>query len=83
MRLVFAGTPEPAVPSLRRLAASDHDIAAVITRSDAPLGRKRVLTPSPVAAAADELGLHALRADRLSAAYRRMLKRVGLRYGVL
>ncbi|MGA7149173.1 MAG: methionyl-tRNA formyltransferase [Microbacterium sp.] len=68
MRLVFAGTPEPAVPSLRRLAASDHDIAAVITRHDAPLGRKRVLTPSPVAAAADELGLHALRADRLDAA---------------
>ncbi|KQZ84281.1 methionyl-tRNA formyltransferase [Microbacterium sp. Root166] len=67
MRLVFAGTPEPAVPSLRRLAASDHHIAAVITRSDAPLGRKRVLTPSPVAAAADELGLHALRADRLDA----------------
>ncbi|WP_127475140.1 methionyl-tRNA formyltransferase [Microbacterium sulfonylureivorans] len=67
MRLVFAGTPEPAVPSLRRLAASDHDIAAVVTRHDAPLGRKRVLTPSPVAAAADELGLHALRADRLDA----------------
>jgi methionyl-tRNA formyltransferase len=67
MRLVFAGTPEPAVPSLRRLAASDHDIAAVITRRDAPLGRKRVLTPSPVAAAAEELGLHPLRADRLDA----------------
>ncbi len=67
MRLVFAGTPEPAVPSLRRLAASDHDLAAVVTRRDAPLGRKRVLTPSPVAAAADELGLHAIRADRLDA----------------
>lgn len=67
MRLVFAGTPEPAVPSLRRLAASAHDIAAVITRRDAPLGRKRVLTPSPVAAAAEELGLHAIRADRLDA----------------
>ncbi|KRB37853.1 methionyl-tRNA formyltransferase [Microbacterium sp. Root180] len=67
MRLVFAGTPEPAVPSLRRLAASDHDLAAVITRRDAPLGRKRVLTPSPVAAAADDLGLHAIKADRLDA----------------
>ena len=52
MRLVFAGTPDAAVPSLRLLAASDHDIAAVVTRRDAPLGRKRVLTPSPVAAAA-------------------------------
>lgn len=67
MRLVFAGTPEPAVPSLRRLAASDHDFAAVITRRDAPLGRKRVLTPSPVAAAADELGLGVIKADRLDA----------------
>jgi methionyl-tRNA formyltransferase len=68
MRLVFAGTPAPAVPSLRRLAASGHDIAAVITRRDAPLGRKRVLTPSPVAAAADESELDVIRADRLDAA---------------
>jgi methionyl-tRNA formyltransferase len=67
MRLVFAGTPEPAVPSLRRLAASDHEVAAVITRHDAPLGRKRVLTPSPVAAAADELGLGVIKAGRLDA----------------
>ncbi len=51
MRLVFAGTPAVAVPTLRRLAA-EHDIAAVVTRPDAPLGRKRVLTPSPVAVAA-------------------------------
>ena len=67
MRLVFAGTPAPAVPSLRRLAASDHDIRAVITRRDAPLGRKRVLTPSPVAAAAEELAIDTVRADRLDA----------------
>jgi methionyl-tRNA formyltransferase len=65
MRLVFAGTPAPAVASLRRLAASEHDIAAVITRRDAPLGRRRVLTPSPVAAAAEELGLPVVKADRL------------------
>jgi methionyl-tRNA formyltransferase len=62
---VFAGTPAAAVPSLRRLAASAHDIAAVITRRDAPLGRKRVLTPSPVAAVAEDLGLDVIRADRL------------------
>ncbi|GAA5098538.1 methionyl-tRNA formyltransferase [Microbacterium yannicii] len=64
MRLVFAGTPEPAVPSLRRLASA-HDVVAVITRRDAPLGRRRVLTPSPVAAAAEELGIPVIRADRL------------------
>ena len=50
MRLVFAGTPAVAVPTLRSLAA-EHEIVAVVTRPDAPLGRKRVLTPSPVAAA--------------------------------
>ena len=65
MRLVFAGTPEPAVPSLRRLAASGHDVIAVVTRRDAPLGRKRVLTPSPVAAAAEEVGIEVIRTDRL------------------
>lgn len=68
MRLVFAGTPAAAVPSLQRLAASDHDIVAVVTRRDAPLGRKRVLTPSSVASAAEDLGLPVIRADRLDAA---------------
>ena len=67
MRLVFAGTPEPAVPSLRALAASGHDLVGVVTRTDAPLGRKRVLTPSPVAQAAAELGLPVIKADRLNA----------------
>ncbi|WP_315636852.1 MULTISPECIES: methionyl-tRNA formyltransferase [Microbacterium] len=67
MRLVFAGTPAAAVPTLRRLAA-EHDIAAVVTRPDAPLGRKRVLTPSPVAQAAAELGLPVIHAARLDEA---------------
>ncbi|RFA09397.1 methionyl-tRNA formyltransferase [Subtercola boreus] len=64
MRLVFAGTPEVATPTLRRLAA-DHEVVAVITRLDAPQGRKRVLTPSPVATLADELGLPVIKANRL------------------
>lgn len=64
MRLVFAGTPAVAIPSLR-LLAQRHDVAAVITREDAPLGRKRVLTPSPVAAAAADLGIETVRANRL------------------
>ncbi|PZU46200.1 MAG: methionyl-tRNA formyltransferase [Microbacterium sp.] len=67
MRVVFAGTPEPAVPSLRVLAASGHDLVGVVTRHDAPLGRKRVLTPSPVAQAAAELDLPVIKADRLDA----------------
>ena len=64
MRLVFAGTPDAAVPSLRRLAAA-HEIALVATRPDAPVGRRRVMTPSPVAQAASELGLDVLRTTRL------------------
>ena len=64
MRLVFAGTPAAAVPTLRRLATA-HDIAAVVTRPDAPLGRRRVLTPSPVALAAAELGLPIIKTARL------------------
>ncbi|WOF21513.1 methionyl-tRNA formyltransferase [Microbacterium betulae] len=64
-RLVFAGTPEAAVPSLRALHAAGHDIAAVVTRPDAPQGRKRVLTPSPVAVEAERLGLPVIRAARL------------------
>lgn len=66
MRLVFAGTPAVAVPTLR-LLAERHEIVAVVTRPDAPLGRKRVLTPSPVALAAEELGLPIIKAARLDA----------------
>jgi methionyl-tRNA formyltransferase len=65
LRLVFAGTPAAAVPSLERLAGSGHEIVAVITRPSAPLGRKRVLTPSPVAQAAERLGLEVIEAARL------------------
>lgn len=65
MRILFAGTPEFAVPSLRSLVAAGHEVVGVITREDAPVGRKRVLTPSPVATAAEELGLPVLKRNRL------------------
>jgi methionyl-tRNA formyltransferase len=65
-RILFAGTPETAVPSLDALAEAGFTIAAVLTRPDAPVGRKRVLTPSPVAARAAELGLPVLHASRLT-----------------
>jgi methionyl-tRNA formyltransferase len=65
MRLVFAGTPQPALPSLAALVDSEHELAAVITRADAPTGRKRVLTPSPVAALAEERGIPTIRTNRL------------------
>lgn len=65
MRIVFAGTPHPAVASLRAVAASPHELVGVVTRSAAPVGRKRILTPSPVAAAATDLGVPVITADRL------------------
>lgn len=65
MRLVVAGSPAAAVPTLRRLAASEHEIAAVLTRPASPQGRKRVLTPTPVAAVAAELGLPVIEASRV------------------
>ncbi len=61
MKLVFAGTPEVALPTLHALLESDHEVVAVLTRPDAPAGRGRTLTPSPVAAAAAEAGIEILR----------------------
>jgi methionyl-tRNA formyltransferase len=61
MRLVFAGTPEVALPSLRAVAASAHELVGVVTRPVAPAGRGRRLTPSPVAQLAEELGVPVLK----------------------
>ena len=60
MRLVFAGTPEPAVVALRALLASRHEVAAVVTRPDAPKGRGRHTAASPVAELARSSGLPVL-----------------------
>ncbi|MEY2850101.1 MAG: hypothetical protein RI885_2768 [Actinomycetota bacterium] len=68
LRIVFAGSPAAAVPSLRVLAASRHEIATVLTREDSPLGRRRVPTPTIVAQTAETLGLPVLRANRLAGA---------------
>ncbi|MFC4149429.1 methionyl-tRNA formyltransferase [Micromonospora mangrovi] len=60
MRLVFAGTPAVAVPALEAVAASDHELLAVVTRPDAPAGRGRGLVRSPVGAWADAHGVEVL-----------------------
>lgn len=67
MRMIFAGTPEVAAVALRELAAH-HEIALVITRPDAPVGRKKVMTPSPVAHVAAELGIETLKTSRIGPA---------------
>lgn len=65
MRLVFAGTPEPALPSLRRLIASSrHEVVGVLTRPDTVAGRGRRAVRSPVAQLADEHGIPVLQPAR-------------------
>jgi methionyl-tRNA formyltransferase len=61
MRVVFAGTPEVALPALAAVAASAHELVGVVTRPDAPAGRGRRLAPSPVAEAAEQLGVPVLK----------------------
>ncbi len=64
MRLVFAGTPPTAVPSLDALLRSGHEVAAVVTRPDAPAGRGLRVEPSPVAQRAAGAGVEVLKPAR-------------------
>lgn len=63
MRLLFAGTPDVAVPTLNALVDSPHEVVAVLTRADAPAGRGRKLTASPVRQRAEELGIDVITGD--------------------
>jgi methionyl-tRNA formyltransferase len=63
MRVVFAGTPEAALPALDAVAASRHQLVGVVTRPDAPAGRGRRLVASPVARRAEELGVPVLKPE--------------------
>ena len=64
MKIVFAGTPENSALALE-LVSKTHEVVLVITRPDAEVGRKRVLTPSPVARMAKELGLAVMKTNRI------------------
>ena len=64
MRLIFAGTPQLAADALAQLAG-EHEIALVITRPDAAVGRKQILTPSAVASQANKLGLPLLKTNSI------------------
>jgi methionyl-tRNA formyltransferase len=65
--ILFAGTPQNAAETLRELVASGTPISLVLTRPDAPIGRKGILTPSPVAVVADELGIAAIKSNAIGA----------------
>jgi len=65
MRIVFMGTPDFAVPSLLALLESGAQVVGVVTQPDRPVGRKRVLTATPVKAAAERHGIPVLQPERL------------------
>ncbi|MEX5256324.1 methionyl-tRNA formyltransferase [Kocuria arenosa] len=78
MKILYAGTPSVAVPSLVHLAERpDVEIVAVLTRTDAPVGRKKVLTPSPVAEEAERRGLPVLKANRVDAELTERIRELG------
>jgi methionyl-tRNA formyltransferase len=66
MRILFAGTPTTAATVLEGLIASGHEVVAVLTREDSLVGRKKVLTPSPVALAAEKHSLPIIRSSKLT-----------------
>ena len=67
MRLIFAGTPAIAAQALEKLNES-HDVALVLTREDSLIGRKQILTPSPVAQMADKLGIAVVKTSSVTQA---------------
>ena len=65
MKILFAGTPEIAVTVLGGLVNSGHEVVSVLTRNDAPVGRKRIFTPSPVATYAAAKNIPTIKANRI------------------
>lgn len=83
MRIIFAGTPSLAIPTLAALIEAGHEIVAVLTREDAPVGRKRVLTPSPVAQFAHQHNLKVINANRLTSVNASELAQYNAQLGVV
>lgn len=65
MKLIFMGTPDFAVPSLRTLIEGGYEVTAVVTPPDRPKGRKRVLTPPPVKVEAEKHGIPVFQPEKL------------------
>lgn len=83
MKLIFAGTPANAATTLRWLLASGHEVAAVLTRPDAPIGRKRLITPSPVAQLAQDAGIPVIKANRVDESIADAIAATGAQLGVI
>lgn len=72
-RIVFAGTPAIAAQALQSILEAGFHVAGVLTRPDAPIGRRRTLTPSPVAQAAEEANIPTMKADNVDGEASRQL----------
>lgn len=83
MRIVFAGSPAAAVPTLEALLDSEHTVVAVVTREDSIQGRKRILTPTPVAVAAEARGVPVIRSNRLTEAVTAEIAALDVDLGVI
>ena len=73
MKIIFFGTPELAIPVLKKISES-HDVVMVVTQPDTLFGRKQILTPSPIAKTAEELGLSVLKPEKLTDEVRKQLQ---------
>jgi methionyl-tRNA formyltransferase len=76
MKIIFAGTPDNAAMALE-LVSKNHEVVLVLTRPDAEIGRKRILTPSPVATKAQALGMPVLKANRIKSEELEQIKAAG------
>lgn len=83
MKIIFAGTPDNAADTLRFLTSNGFEVVAVLTRVDAPIGRKRILTPSAVAVVAEELGLPIIKANSVGDAELDAIRTSGAELGVV
>jgi len=83
LKLVFAGSPAAAVPSLLALVAGPHEVVAVVTREDSPQGRRGILTPTPVALAAESHGIPVIKANKLAGAATEQIVALGADLGVI
>jgi methionyl-tRNA formyltransferase len=83
LKLIFAGTPANAAVTLRWLLASGHEVVTVLTRPDAPIGRKRVVTPSPVAQLAEDAGIPVIKATKVDEAIAAEIAQTGAQLGVV
>lgn len=83
MKIIFAGTPLNAAQTLEALVSAGIDVVAVLTRTDAAIGRKRVITPSPVAQVAERLGIPVFKHNQIDSAALADIKSVSADLGVV